>query len=190
MKLRHSRWAMLAMAAMLALTLALISAACGGDDDDDDGGDTLTTEQYFARLQELADESDAAGDDINAEIDKAIEEAEDPEELQDRFTETLRDGINSETTVFDRVAALRPPGDIADLHTELVAAQSEQLRLILELVDSLEDADPDEFITLLEGGASTAGLDEAEVRSEEACDALQAAAGEADIEVDLQCGDD
>lgn len=190
MNLRHSRWAFLATAAMLALTLALISAGCGGDDDDDDGGDTLTTEQYFARLQELADESNAAGDDINAELDKAIEEAQTPEELQDRFTETLRDGIDGQRAVFAAVEAMRPPEDVAELHDELAASQREQLRLIDEFFTSLADADPDEFVTLLEGGFDTADLDEADARSEEACDALQAAAGEADIEVDLQCGDD
>ena len=90
-------------------------AACGGDDGNGGGG-ALTLEQYFQSGEEIA--SDIEGRLGRQEPD--LEGVEDTgvviERLQDSFGESrsiLQEGL-------DRLRALEPPSEVADLHSRFV----------------------------------------------------------------------
>jgi len=154
----------------LVLSLAVAGAAiaaCGGDEE-------LTFEQYFEGLQSIVD--DGA---LDPRLDTS--EANDVADVHELFVELtgiFRDGLR-------QLDNLRPPGEIQDEHNVFVHAGFAVFDEANGMIKKIKESDSfEEALGVLTG---TPDYDNAQAEFSAACAALEAAALERDIQVDLDC---
>jgi hypothetical protein len=161
-----------------AVTLLGVAAApaCGGSD-------TLTLEEYFEELEELENEADERSTEIEEEADEIFGSAEDFDEIRGDFQDFIDDIRGVFEDFLDGVRDLNPPEEVEEDHDEAVEAFEAVLDEFDGLKESVDDADSFEDI-------DSEAFDEADAQLTEACEKLQAAADDNDIDVDLNCGDE
>ena len=162
-----------------ATTLAaVIAAGCT----DDSKTDTLTLEQYFAELERIGDDAEAAVDDIefpDVAADASFEES------RDALAQFFGASADIAEDAVDDIRGLNPPEDVEDEHDRYVGALENIPSISSDLEERIRDAETeDEY-------AEIVGTDDPfeEVGDEitNACEALQQIAEDNEIEVDLQC---
>jgi hypothetical protein len=183
----RSKAAALALLVLLSLLAAL---ACGGDDDggdgnnggDDDGASDARVIEYFDSLE-------AALADVNGQLDALDELRADAFDAGADAAAAEAYGAAYEAYMADRLAAIDaigPPARVDALHDALVSAASGTRSLAENLHGELTASPPasqEDFQALfgeLDGASLTS-------RYGDACNALQAEAGGAEIGADLQC---
>ena len=131
---------------VLLAVLGLLTAGCGGGGSEGSSSPPLTKAQYQAKLQQLSNE-------IGAELRQSVGAST---KLQESDVPKLQDSLR---TFAGKVAALSPPTDVEDLHTQLVAAMRGLADDLPTLVDTLNKAkDPSEAIAALFGAKSIQAL--------------------------------
>jgi len=173
--------AMLAAAALL-VGLATFGVACKN------GGGGLSLEEYFQKLDSVQEQADATF---------ATQEASTGEPSQDASGEELaaflRDNVTSSADVLRDAAAdvndLEPPDEVADAHSDLVAATNDLVAAFDDMAGSVPDT-----LTLaeLEQGAffNSDELNAADEQFVAACNALEQIASDNGITVDLACDEE
>ncbi len=159
--------------AVSLLAVGSFAAACGGDDE------ALSTQQYFARL-----------DDLEAQFEAGLQEAgtDVPTDNEDALTviqETLANTLTLYASFADSVSDLKPPEGIRSQHEELEEAMRAFGDVLTEYSGEISNVASMEELQAL---ASNEALEAAGTRAEEACLALQQIAANAGIELDLNCG--
>ena len=170
--------------------LAVAFIACG---DDDDGGDTLSVDEYFARMSTIGEEVETKFDETEAAFDEAAAEVDDDDsDAMIRITSTLfENNIETLETARDRADDLTPPGEVASEHDEFIDALDGFIEQLEGILEDVEDAD--DVPSLLAAFDATESDDfvEASDRWDEACFGLQDAGEEAGAaDADLRCGSD
>jgi len=173
--------AMLAVAALL-VGLATFGVACKNG-----GGGGLSLEEYFQKLDNVQEQADATF---------ATQEASAGEPSADASGEEratfLRDNVTSSADILRAAAAdvndLDPPDEVADAHSDLIAAVNDLVAAFDDMADSVPDtltvAEMENAGTTFFNGAELNAADEQFVA---ACNALQAIAADNNITVDLAC---
>ena len=172
-------------AAVLLLLLGAVAASCK-----DGKGGGLSLEEYFQKLDSIQEQADATF---------ATQEASTGEPSQDASGEELaaflRDTVTSSADVLRDAAAdvndLEPPDEVADAHSDIVAAINDLVAAFDDMADSVPDT-----LTLAElenAGATFFNSDELNAANEQflaACTALEQIASDNSITVDLACNEE
>lgn len=169
---------------LTALTLSgsllvafVASAAC------DDGGGTsgpLTLDQYFQRLDEIDDKAAERFDRIGARLEEDLPE----DEALDVLREVLPQQVTTLKDLLEGVEALEPPAEVKDAYDEALDALRDFIGVSEDTADRVAEAESfREVTTILNDQASGA----ASQRLVETCLALEEAAADHGIEVDLDC---
>jgi hypothetical protein len=156
----------------LLLALGTVTGACGG-------GEKLTLEEYFQQMQAITAEAVEEADALDEQIDDL--EEDDFEGLRGLFVANT--AITSE--VFDEMDGMDPPAEVQDAHNEFVAAGGQMVELMEAFGDDL--ADVESTSELEQAFDRLVGLEEATVRIDTACLALEEIAADNGIDVDLDC---
>jgi len=158
------------------LAVALVAAACG----DDDGGSASTPEEYFRLVadasERFADESDAAEPDFA--------NSEDPAETGRIAFSALADSVEG---FVDTLEDISPPADLSDLHDDAVAKGRDAARSARDLADAVAAVSTPEELAEAFAGAEAVAFTEALDAFGQTCVALQGAADERGIDIDLRC---
>jgi hypothetical protein len=174
----------------LALTVALllslgVVAGCGDDNGDGNGG-ALTLAEYFEKLDELDETFAAESDAIEAEMDEALTDLEDEDEIIDLFSQSFRDQLDNMEDFMGELGDLEPPAEVEEVHDEAVAAFQESTELLNGFIDDLGDAESISDFEALDDAA----LEAASERRTQACLDVEQSAADNGIDLDLSCGDE
>ena len=168
------------VAATTLLLFTALATACDGD------GGGLSLEEYFQQADELQNQADAQFAEQ--------ESGEGPEEgaSEEEIAAFARQSIESSTDILSDAAEafgdLDPPSEVEDAHARLVEALSDGADAIQAVADDLPDALSMADLEGLDARFDSEGLNDAFMRLDEACVALQTIADDNSIDVDLECG--
>lgn len=173
----------------LLLSLGLVAAACG-DDDSRPGraqptlGPLLSLQEYYDEVAALDGAFAQRSRALNAGLEQQKADIESPEEAFD----LARQFIGARTDVIESlsagVAALTPPGELAEAHGAVVSGSDGLLVAFTKLVDRLSEVTSAETLDAL---LADDQLEAASVALQQACSALQALADENSMNVELDC---
>lgn len=163
------------LATLLLLALGTTAVACG------DGG--LSLDEYFQRVDELDEATDAQLEELQDAFPGAYEQ---PAPTRDFFNAALP----IFTHFVDALDEIDPPSEVEDAHNEAVASGRAFTEALEDFADRLAGVETsseleDLFSELDEDPEFTA----AEERFDAACFALQDIADANDIEIELDCED-
>ncbi len=188
----------LAILAALLLAFGIIAIACGGGSNGvgdtngtptstgngNSGGDALTLEQYFLRIEESSDAENARGDALDARLDEELVNVVSEQQAFDLIAEILAEQIASFETFVNELDDLSPPDELASTHDEAIAA----LRVFLAAFDDVQSGLDDlDSLVNYESLFATEAFIAAASDADQSCFALQDAADENGIDVDLDC---
>jgi hypothetical protein len=170
---------------LIALTLllfAVAAAACGG-------GEALTLDEYFERLdaveQKAEDDSNVATEQLDAARNSDSEQ-----ELVQGTTTAFETFARSLDEYVKGLEAIKAPDDVRAEHKEAVDATEAYAAIVDDLIDALGRAETSaEVDQALQSTVEGAAFIAADQRFTDSCVALQTAADENDIDVDLNCGE-
>ncbi len=169
----------LALSAVLLSIAAAAAAACNG------GGGGLSMEEYFARVEQLSAEFDERQASLDDQLNRTLQEGSEREQVD--ATQESFSGLAEAMRAFRQaLGEIDPPEGVAEAHLQAVRAFDDALDELeglnsrlrgapssRELESALEEFDPDN--------------NEAFLRLDETCLALQAIAGDNGIDADLRC---
>ena len=177
-----ARFLPLALIAAVLLAFGAVAAACG-----DDGGETLTIEEYFARLAEIDDETEEEEAALDAQLEEELAGITDEEEALEVIQDIFPAQLDNFADFVDDLADLDPPDDIRDDHDDTVDAMRDFVAVFRELVDELDEVESiGEMDALFEGE----DFAQAEQRATEACLRVEQLAADNGITVDFNCEDE
>lgn len=169
--------------AIAGLVAAVLLVNCGGDN-------ALTLEEYFDRLQEFSDEQMEASDESQAAFDATFEDEDtDEDDFIKAFQEFIKGLTESTKDSLDKVEGLRPPQEIEAVHDEFVAKLTTLVDVFEDFREELDDVDSEEELF-----AALETLEPAEEAAssefEAACVAMEMAASDNGVSLDLDCSDE
>jgi hypothetical protein len=162
----------LALIAVLVLAFGAIVAACDGDD-------ALTLEEFFQRLEQVADEFEADSAPLEEELGQLTEESS-PDEALDiirRQADLIEDFV-------DELDDLSPPDEAADLMDEVVSAGRDVVQALRDGIDDAEGAES------IEEAFANFETWEVSTRFDQTCLDVEQLAADNGITIDLDCGED
>ena len=159
--------------AWLLSALTIVVSSCGGGEGSDE-------EEYFQELEAILIDLDERGDRL-PDSDEVFQDA-DPENVPQLLADSLDEVIQFLEGAAQEIERLEPPTDIEDAHEAYVAAIRSGIAPFRDLADAARESSPAELADL-----DPSTLDDASSAVDDACAALQQAADERDIQVDLQC---
>src|SRR5512134_2004415 len=118
-------------------TLAAVALACSGDSNTD----TLTLEQYFAELERIGDDAEAAIDEVefpHVDADASFEES------RDALAEFFAASADIAEDAVDDIGGLDPPDEVEDEHDRYVDALDEIPAISDDLQDRIRSAESEE----------------------------------------------
>ena len=170
--------------AIILLCFGAITIACNGSG----GSDApLTLAGYFQRLQRLDHQAQERNDALAEELDAALERAESEEEQFQAARAGFLQGALSIDEFITDLEDLAMPEEVRDAHDRVIAAGEALLASFQGLAQELDRTDTADVLERLLGDRD---LNEIAERYEEACEALEDAADENGIDIDLNCAED
>ena len=160
--------------------LAPIVAGCGGDDD----GGQLTGEEFFQALAVLDDEYEAAGDELEASFEPAMERAASDEERIAVFVSFTEDGAVVLEDFVDGIASLNAPDELIDFQDGAVSAGQAVIDSLEQVLSALGDVSTEEELVAVLAGA---GTQEPFGRFNAICLEAENLAEDAGVDVDYDC---
>lgn len=164
------------------LAVSTTASGCGGDA-------TLTSEEYFQRLEALIDDG---GERTDALVDQWYEDlaSATSEEEKIGVTRAFYEGLVSLSRDYrDGLNDIDPPEELEGPHSELVDVNEDLLEGWEEIGDQLVPVESEaELSAQLDELYASDELVAARERADEACLQLQRIADDMGIDVDLQCG--
>jgi len=164
--------------------LASSLVACSDDDGDGSAGTHEPTgSAYYQELADLTgglDEQNTAADE---ELNEAVPTA-DPAEIGNLFSEATLESADRLEAALDEMAALEPPEDAVEAHSDLLTATTAELELSRAFADTLAGLDQQEVEAL----SPPPEQPFIETSTDDACAALQALADSAGADVELCVG--
>jgi uncharacterized phage infection (PIP) family protein YhgE len=140
----------------LALGLALL-AGCGGGDDNGGGGQALSQEDFVSQANTICREG---AEKINARADEVkakVQDATSAEEQQKAVADVLEDTAKEYDPYLDKLAALKPPENLADDWKKFLDGINQAFDLIPDLADATRDGDRDKLSELTTKFSQIAG---------------------------------
>lgn len=125
----------LTLTAVGALLLA-VTAACGGDDDENGSGKTMTVEEYFDAVVEIAGRTNTAIDSIDARMTDATYDTE-SDEVTANLEAFAEIGQALESSAAD-LGKLHPPEEASAEHDDFQAAVADYAALVALVTDDLD----------------------------------------------------
>jgi ABC-type glycerol-3-phosphate transport system substrate-binding protein len=165
--------------------LALIVAGCGGDN----GDEQLTEEEFYLALEELDDEFTAANEDVQAELEQAIEGATSEEERVEAIVSSTEAGTATLEDFIDGVAELNPPDELTEWQDQFVSAGRAAVDAQNDFVSALGEASTEAELQTIAQEAFQQ-LQEPFGKLDALCVEAQGSADDAGVEVDYNCEDE
>lgn len=161
------------LVAVALLAAGMFAAACGGSDDKDGGDGTVSLDEYFQQIDELA---------ATLESDLAAVPSDDPSSVDDAVTQ-----LSDVTAAFDSFANglddIDPPAEAADAHDATASSMHDWVDELNGVSDEVAGAASGADALALLNGLDTSGLE----ASQQGCRDLQEVADSNQIDVDLGC---
>jgi hypothetical protein len=164
------------------LVCAAFAVACS-----DSGGGSLTLDEYFQKLDEIQNNSDAFFATQQASTAEPSPDAS-GEEVATFLRNNVSDSASALRDAGTAAGRLEPPDEVADAHADIVAA----INGAADALDSAAGAVPDtiafeELTTAADTLFNNQELSAAQEAITTACKALEAIATDNNITVDLAC---
>lgn len=138
---------------------------------------------YFRAVERLAQTFEGTTEEGGEDLEAALVLGD-----LDAARIVLDDLVGATRTFSDSVGALQPPPQVATIHAEAAASLVDFTAAVSQLVVAVSDvATLEDFVAAFERLTDEGDLEAIESRNDAACEALQDAAQEFDIDVDLAC---
>jgi uncharacterized phage infection (PIP) family protein YhgE len=143
----------------LAVSLVLV-AGCGGGDDDgggNGGGGTLSQDEFVDQANQICREGSEKINSKSQEIQDKVQQAKSSEEQQKAVADVLEDTAKEYDPYLDKLAALKPPENLADDWKKFLDGINQAFDLIPDLADATRDGDRDKLSELTTKFSQIAG---------------------------------
>ena len=174
---------------LAALSILLLTAACGGDDDstgstatateattETDGADSTSgdaspeLEDYFAQMEDIAIQAEGRLNEVSSDLNNATFDS-DAEEIAANQDGLQQSGAAVETALQD-MSNLDPPSEVKDAHDRFSEALSTVLQLYAALAEDIADVSTMDELNSVADGYSP-DFSDANIEFDSACSALQ-----------------
>jgi hypothetical protein len=144
----------------------------------------MSSEEYFAELDEIAQTTDDAFCRWEQETSDGLASVTSNDEADEVFRPLLEDAGGITQTTLTQLEELSPPDEVGDAHTAFVDSIRATLGEFQRLVDDYDKLGFEGVAAAIQG-EELQGLEQAQ---DEACADLQTIADDSGIDVDLDCG--
>jgi hypothetical protein len=173
-------WQRLIVIAGIGVAL-LLAAGCKG-------GGSLSLDEYLQRLEDVGEEADRKGEDIES---PSVDDYDNEPDYLDAVAEERRERFRLIEDSVDEFKSLKPPSEAKDAHDRYLDSFGHILSAFDDLIEGLEASssidEANEVVDRLNAGGSE--LSNALEDGRDACRDLQGLADDNDINVDLKCAE-